>query len=76
MSERTELETQLIEALMDADSDIFYWIQLAEKQMQELPNWEHLPCAPTTHGVAASVAVRGKISAVMRAYHEHEKKFH
>jgi hypothetical protein len=49
------------EALGDADRDIHEWMRLARRQMVELPDWEHLPCGPTSAGLAESGAVRLRI---------------
>jgi hypothetical protein len=61
IADRDATIARLREALGDADRDIHEWMRLARRQMVELPDWEHLPCGPTSAGLAESGAVRLRI---------------
>lgn len=60
----------LISQLLRAREEIGHWIAFAERQMRELPDWEHLPCGPTTNGVRESEALRAEIAGVVRHYRQ------
>lgn len=60
----------LISQLLRAREDVGHWIAFAERQMRELPDWEHLPCGPTTNGVRESEALRAEIAGVVRHYRQ------
>lgn len=59
---------QLVTTLLKAQTDIHHWVKFAERQMAELQNWDHLPCGPTTAGVAASRSIMTSIAVAIVEY--------
>lgn len=56
----------LVDVLIEADRDIGEWVSLAKRQQKELPDCDHLPCGPTSAGIAASERIQARVSAVLR----------
>jgi hypothetical protein len=68
MLHASTLAEQMAAALRDAHRDIREWVQLAERQRNEIPNAPHCPYAPTDAGVTASRAVLSNISNALARY--------
>lgn len=58
---------RLRNACGDAYMDIGHWLQLARRQMSDMPDWERNPLCPTASGVGVSNRVREKLAAALSA---------
>lgn len=47
--------------LLDADRDLYHWVQLAKKQRKELPDADYLSCRPTAGGIQETQRLRHRI---------------
>lgn len=66
----TDLPTpeRMFRALGEAHHDLSCWIQLAKRQTKEIPNYGHVPWAPTDDGIAFSEFVLAGIEGAIGAY--------